>query len=237
MWTKQQAKKFHVPNYSKEYVRKPVILQAIGDIKKKKIIELGCGSGYWMRIFAKKGALCTGIELNKNQIALAIQEEKKQPLGIEYFQKNAVNLSGVKSDSFDIVFIEYVLLEIPKKTVLAKIFKESFRVLKKGGFIFISDMHPFHPLFDKRTILPKNFHYYQSGSKIKVPATGINGKKITFTDYHWTLEDMISSLSDTGFMIKSIREPRPNKRTLKKYPYLEHRAKYTPDIMIIARKV
>lgn len=238
MWTKKQSTMFKTPNYSKEYIRKPYILNNIGNLKGKKILEIGCGSGYWTRLFAKRGAICTGIELEETQIKIAVDEEKTRPLGIKYYKLNAKNLNKFPKDSFDIVFLEYVLLEIPSISDLKKIFKEAYKVLKKGGKIFISEMHPFDPITDPKGFkLSKNFNYFSSGGKIKPKALQLDGKFIYFTDYHWTLEDYSNCLTAEGFLISGLREPRPSEKLVKKIPYLKYRRNIVKDLIIEAKKI
>jgi ubiquinone/menaquinone biosynthesis C-methylase UbiE len=236
MWTKKQSKKFQTPNYSKEYFRKPTILKLLGNIKNKKIIEFGCGSGYWTRVLTKRGATCTGVDSSKEQIEKAIENEKENPLGINYVLGDITNLKEIKSNQFDYVFIEFVLLEIPKRELLVKLFNEAFRVLKKDGKLFISDMHPFDPFYDKRYELPEGFNYYSSGGKFFATAKQTDGTKIRFADYHWTFEDYCGAITETGFLISELKEPRPSKSLIKKIPYFAYREFLPKDIIIQAKK-
>lgn len=238
MWTKKQSSMFKTPNYSKEFIRKPYILKSIGKLKNKNLLEIGCGSGYWTRLFAKKGALCAGIESEEAQINIAIKEEKINPLGIKYYKLNAKNLMVLPANHFDIIFLEYVLLEIPTRLDLKKIFKEAYRVLKKGGKIFISEMHPFDPITDPKGFkLQKDFNYYSSGEIIKPVALQLDGKLIYFTDYHWTLQDYAECLNSAGFLISALKEPRPSEILVKKIPYLKYRRNIVKDLIIEAKKV
>lgn len=237
MWVKKQSEKFKTPNYSKEYFRKPTILKLLGDVKGKKLLEIGCGSGYWTRLFSKRGAICSGIELENNQLKIAIEEEKRKPLGIKYHLGNASKISMIKSNSQDIVFIEFVLLEIKSKSVLKKIFKECFRVLKKNGLLFISDMHPFDPFYDKRYELPEGFNYYSNGGKFFAIAKQTDGTKIRFADYHWTFEDYCDTITEAGFLISKLKEPRPSKSLIKKIPYFAYREFLPKTLMIKAKKI
>lgn len=97
MWTKKQSEKFETPNYSKEYFRRPIILKNLDNIKGKKIIEFGCGSGYWTRLLSGKGAKCVGVDNSKEQIERAIEEEKRKPRGIKYLKKRCVQSEGHKA--------------------------------------------------------------------------------------------------------------------------------------------
>ncbi len=236
MWIKKQSDKFKIPNYSKEYFRKPTILKLLGNVKGKKLLEVGCGSGYWTRLFAKKGAICSGIELNKNQLRIAVEEEKYKNLGIKYYLGNASNISMIESNSQDVVFIEFLLLEIKMKSLLKKTFAECFRVLRKNGLLFISDMHPFDPFFDKRYKLPDRFNYYSSGDQFVAMATQTDGTKIRFTDHHWTFEDYFNTLTSSGFIVFELREPRPSKSLIKRMPYFAYREFLPKTLMIKAKK-
>jgi ubiquinone/menaquinone biosynthesis C-methylase UbiE len=234
MYTKEFSQKFQTPDWSKEKIRKPAIVKLLGDIKGKKILEIGCGTGYWTRFFAKKGANCTGIDSNKNQLNLA---KEKNTQKIKYLEMNATNLKELKPNSFDIVFLEYVLLEIPTLAKIKKIFAEINRSLKKNGILLISDMHPFDPFIHKdRFEYPKEFNYYSSGETFKAKALQINNKWIKYSDYHWTIQDYSEAFSQTGFVISNIKEPQPSKETIKKIPYLKYRNKFPRDIMILAKK-
>lgn len=235
-WTKKQTEKFRIPNYSKEYFRKLIILKLLGNINNKKIAEFGCGNGYWTRIFATRGADCMGIDSSKQQINAAKEEERKYPLGINYLLKDVTNLSGIKSNSFDIIFIDYVLLEIPKKEELTKVFKEAHRILKNKGILLVSEKHPFDPIVQKGWILPKGFNYFTSGAKIKVSAKQVNGSRIWFTDYHWTLEDYFTAIINAGFKINLVNEPKASKEIIKRYPILKLRENFPKDIIIMAEK-
>jgi len=236
MWTKKHSKKFKTPNYSKEYFRKPIILKMLGNVRGKHVLELGCGSGYWTRILAHKGAKCVGVDLSREQLDIAKKEEREKPLGIKYLLRDVSNLRGINSGKFDIIFIEFVLLEIPKLNILKNIFRESYRVLKKGGIIFISDMHPFDPIVHDRFKLPKGFNYFKSGEKMIAYAKQLDGTMIKFFDYHWTLEDYFSSIIDAGFCIEKFKEPRPSNAVVKKVPYLKYRQSLPKDFILVGRK-
>ena len=52
------------------------------------------------------------------------------------------NLKTIESDSFDVAFLNYVIVEISDKEIIKQIFNEAYRVLKKGGILIIGQVHP-----------------------------------------------------------------------------------------------
>ena len=45
----------------------PVIFKILGDIRDKRILEIGCGNGYFARLLAKKRAKIMAIYLSKER--------------------------------------------------------------------------------------------------------------------------------------------------------------------------
>lgn len=227
-WTKKQTASALVPNYSKLYVIRLALLKLIPTVRGKKILELGCGNGFWLRLLSKKGAICTGIDKSKNQIEAARKENKK----INYYIMDAQHLT-FRANTFDIVFLEKVLLEIPKLNIIKKIIKEAYRVTKKGGTILVSDLHPIAPQCNLQNVRPsKGYYYFKSGAPIQIVSKRIDGKETNYTDYHWTFEDLMSAITNVGFKVVALKEPKPSKTIIKKYPYLYYR-KNDPLSLII----
>lgn len=229
-WTEEQVKSARTPNYSKLYVIKPAILEILGNIKSKKILEIGCGSGFWLKILSKKGAKCTGIDKEKNQIKAAKKDNKEK---IKYYLGNAANLTKIINDKFDIVLIEKVFLEVPSLRKIKKILKEAYKITKKSGFVLIDDLHPMVPHLNLPNFkTEKNYNYFRSGAKIKGISKRVDGGETVYVDYHWTLENLCNAITETGFKIVKIKEPNPSKEIVKKYPYLKYR-KDKPSALII----
>ena len=64
----------YAPGYARESE-----LNLLGDVKGKRVIELGCGGGENSIILAKKGAICTGVDISSEQLKYAknlIKEHK-----------------------------------------------------------------------------------------------------------------------------------------------------------------
>ncbi|MDI6721009.1 MAG: class I SAM-dependent methyltransferase [Candidatus Aenigmarchaeota archaeon] len=205
-WTEDFAKEYEVPLIEKEYIIKPAVLKVMSSVKGKKIADLGCGSGYFSRILAKKGARVFGIDKNENQLKIASQMDMKN---IRYMKRDITN-TRLKPNYFDIVLINFVLVEISSPKTVSKIIKEAHRILKKNGMMVIGEVHPHcvegRSKIDEMYIIDGN--YFDNGAKMKGTATRIDGKKITFCPvYHYTLEFYVNAIAENGFTIKKLLEP------------------------------
>lgn len=79
-WSTEQVKSAKTPNYSKLYVITPALMNLLGKVKGKKIVEMGCGDGYWLKLLTKKGARCTGFDLSENQIKSAQEDDPQNKI-------------------------------------------------------------------------------------------------------------------------------------------------------------
>ena len=236
-WTKDQVKSAQVVNFGKKYIWKPTLLKLIGEVQHKKLLELGSGNGHWLELFSTQGALCTGVELAKNQIQLA--REKNTDHSITYIEGDITKLDKLplKSNSYDIILLEHVILEIESTNKLKKIFNGAYNLLKTGGILVVSDLHPFAPaLRPKNMKIDTSFTYFSSGKTIEIISKRIDGQEILYKDYHWTLEDICDSITQSGLKLISIIEPKPTPALAKKYPELAYRLETPMGIMFKAVK-
>jgi ubiquinone/menaquinone biosynthesis C-methylase UbiE len=104
----------------------------------KKILEIGCGQGNWLREFIKWGASpgnMTGIDLLPDRVCKA---RGLCPQGIEIQCGNAAKLP-FHDNSFDILLQFTVFSSILDSKIKEVAAYEMIRVLKKGGIILWYD--------------------------------------------------------------------------------------------------
>ncbi len=103
-------------------------------VKNGKVIEIGCGSGYGSKLishyFSPKEIY--GIDIDEKMIELA---KKNKPLHATFSVGDVTNLL-FKDNSIDGVFDFVILHHISN---WKKAIDEIYRVLKKGGQVFIED--------------------------------------------------------------------------------------------------
>lgn len=237
-WTKEQVASAGKPNYGKVFVTAPNLLEMLGDVQGKRVLEMGCGNGFWLRLLARSGADCTGIDLAENQIEAARQWEDPTTDSIEYRLGDASQQTDLHGQ-YDVVFFEHVLLEIPERTALERAVKNAADALKPGGRLVISDMHPFAPSSRPDSMrVPDDFTYFSSGAPFEIKATSLDGGSTYYKDCHWTLGDITRAITKAGLAIIEIREPLPSDEDIAQYPdHLAYRLKHPMAIMFATRKI
>jgi len=234
-WSTEQVKSAKKPNYSKLYVVTPALMDLLGNVNGKEILEMGCGDGYWLKILTEKGAKCTGFDLSENQIKSAKENDSQNK--IKYFVADASKKIELNDNSFDVIFLEHVLLEISDLSKIKKIFKEVSRLLRNDGFLIVSDLHPLAPETNFPNIeVDEGYTYFKSGFSIKIVSTKPDGTVTKYTDFHWTFQDLISSMTENGLKVVKVLEPTPDEKTVGKYPYLQYRKDKPLALMIKAQK-
>lgn len=103
-------------------------IEAMTGGKRGRLLDVGCGHGYFMKLAAEKGWKPEGVEISESGRKFA--EEK---LGFKVFGKPLAEL-GLPAGTYDAVTLWGVLDVLPDP--LAEL-KEIYRVLKPGGALFL----------------------------------------------------------------------------------------------------
>jgi ubiquinone/menaquinone biosynthesis C-methylase UbiE len=110
----------------------------------KKILEVGCGSGYWLREFIKWGARpenITGIDLLDNRI---VEARQLCPAAVMIQCGSAARLA-LPDAILDLIIQSTVFTSILDSDMKQQIASEMLRVLKSDGLIVWYDYHVNNP--------------------------------------------------------------------------------------------
>ncbi len=219
------------------YINYPALLKTVGNIKNKKLLDLGCGSGYLSHVLSKKGANVSAVDNSQTWIKIC-KAQNIESKRLKFSLSDGSNLAIFKNEIFDIIIANMVFLNISSKLKLKKIFKEASRVIKKGGTFIFSDCHPLVKVcFKANTRIGgplANFSYFNEGSKHKLLCLLSDYSKIEFIDSHWSIRFYSELLKKNGFVIEEIHEPKPFKmdprKKLRNYKFPEY-------IIFVCKKV
>lgn len=188
----------------------PNMLKLMGDVKGKRILDLGCGEGGYSRELAKRGAELVSVDCSAKAIEYAINLANQAGLDIEHYVRNSNDLFDIASEQFDIVLCSMMLMDCED---FDGTLREVSRVLKPNGRLFASVLHP---CFDGN---------HQSG--IGRQGTGINRQVVVMNYFepreweaplwkgtipviwrHRTMEDYVKAFIKAGLTIVDLNEPR-----------------------------
>jgi ubiquinone/menaquinone biosynthesis C-methylase UbiE len=183
----------------------PAIIKEIDDIRGKKVIDIGCGNGSFTSALAKLGTeRVIGIDISEKWISYC--KDTFSIKNLEFYLADASNLERFESASLDVAFLNFVLLHVPKKEKIEKIFSEVYRVLKIGGDFIISEIHPLALAVDSPIRTTANF-LYKDGSRYQTRVKLIDDTWIEFTNIFWSPETLFDLLREAGFDIQKMFIP------------------------------
>ncbi len=177
-------------------------LKLIGNVRGKKVLELGCGGAQCSIEFAKKGASVTAVDLSDAQLKFAKKLAGKHKVNIDFHQGSFQSVPFVKSKSQDIVFSAFAFQYSPD---LNKCFKKVNRVLKKKGLFVFSLDHPMYRIADYKTLRLVQ-SYFKTGKKIE------KWGNEDFVIYDHTFSELYNPLAKSGFFVEQIIEPDSRKK-------------------------
>lgn len=128
------------------------IIQWMGDIKGKTVLDLGCGAGEAAVYFAIKGAKVTAADISFGMLKKANELAKQHKTSIEVRVCSATDLSTFANESFDIIYAANLLHHVDIKQCLLEIHKK----LKPNGTAYFWDPVLYNPAIQLYRFLASN---------------------------------------------------------------------------------
>ena len=206
----------------------PAILNLLGDLSGKSLIDIGCGPGAYSVEFAKRGADVFGVDFSQNMLDKA--RDNAETANVELtLQKADAHSLPYTGESFDVAVLIFMILN-------TKIVEEAARVLKPSGLLLFSDTHPTLEAkgqWESNNIgAPRIIEDYFSHDKRKWRIKHGPGQTITLKYYTHTIEQCVNMIADAGFRILRIVEPKPGKDVKKSDPMHYDRCSRMPYFII-----
>jgi SAM-dependent methyltransferase len=117
------------------------------------ILDAGCGSGHKSKYFVDKGFDVTAIDFSEEMVNIT----KSQVPQVEAFIRDITKPLDLNK-TFDAVFLQAVLLHIPKAQVL-EVLKNVTSVLKSGGYFYVAVKENRPGESDERVVKEEDYGY------------------------------------------------------------------------------
>lgn len=224
----QHRQRADTPNDTME---KPVIMDLIGSITDKRILDLGCGDGAIGRELLLQGAVSyTGIEGSHKMAAVATQTLADTSAHIIV---QTIENWTYPHAAFDLVISRLALHYIAD---LAPICTNVFHALAPAGLFVFSVEHPVITSCYcgwKSGTLRQDWlvdNYFTTGLRV---TNWLGG---TVQKYHRTIEDYFHLLQEAGFIIQDLREACPQREHFHDVQTYERRKRIPLFLLLCARK-
>lgn len=109
------------------------LLEMMREVKGKRVLDLGCGTGRTTASLVKLGAEVCGVDISKEMIAVA----SKKCRGAEFVVGDSEKLP-FEDASFDLVVATFLIVHLK---YLQRTFDEVYRVLKPGGTFIVTNVN------------------------------------------------------------------------------------------------
>ncbi len=226
-------------SHSKEYIEKPAVYEAIGDIRDQDILVLGCGSGVECNELIEKGARQVhGIDSAKGLIDIAQKEYTRCTFSCE-----DIRTCTVQKDSFDMCIASLVMHYIPE---WQETFSRVWQSLRPGGIFVMSLNHPVK--FGADIVRGAEYSAllgYEKGkagvriygdylNKRKIHDVWLGGLEVEF--YHQSISEILKEVLQSEFTLVSMSEPKPIVRAQREDPEFYEIHSKIPQFLILKLK-
>ncbi len=160
-----------------------------------RTLDVGCGEGRLGRILAKAGHRLSGIDSSPTLAAATEQSGAYE----EIVCGDAAALPW-PANHFDLAIAFMSLQDMPRP---ATVIREVARVLEPSGLLLVAIVHP---LNRSDAALAEYFNRRRF-----VDVVERRGREMTFVGIDRPLESYTLALSEAGFVIERLREPRPTR--------------------------
>ena len=212
-------------------LEKPVLMQMVGTVTGKRILDLGCGDAAIGREFLQLGAAqYVGVEGSHKMAALATQTLATTSGQI---MTQAIEQWRALPAAFDLVLSRLAFHYVGD---LAPVFANVFRALTTGGEFVFSVEHPVITSCDRgwpAGTLRQDWvvdDYFSTGLRV---TNWLGG---TVQKYHRTIEDYFYLLQAAGFRVEHLREAHPQREHFHDQQTYERRKRIPLFLIFAARK-
>ena len=190
---KKQAWRDHVETYS--------FMNHIGDITGKKVLDVACGEGHFTRLLRRAGAArVVGLDISERMIALAREQEAREPLGIDYIVADARSI--VDQEDYDIVVSAWLLVYAQDRAALASMCQGLACRVKPGGrFVTVTTnpgVYSFRPDYRKYGFEVELADAVFEGAPIDI-TVNLADSSLEVRNYYLPIEAYASAFRAAGF--------------------------------------
>jgi 2-polyprenyl-3-methyl-5-hydroxy-6-metoxy-1,4-benzoquinol methylase len=177
---------------SRVQVTDAAVMEAILDLRARRVLDLGCGEGWLVRALSATGVEVVGVDASASLLARA-REGGGGAFHLCSYAQMAANLERAGT-GYDVIVCNFSLLQEELSPLLMSL----RQCLRAGGALVIQTTHP----WSSRGEAP-----YKNGWRMETFAPFGDGFREPMPWYFRTLQAWIELLIASGYRIVTVREP------------------------------
>ena len=165
------------------------------------MLDVACGEGHFTRLLRRAGAArVVGLDISERMIALAREQEAREPLGIDYIVADARSI--VDQEDYDIVVSAWLLVYAQDRAALASMCQGLACRVKPGGrFVTVTTnpgVYSFRPDYRKYGFEVELADAVFEGAPIDI-TVNLADSSLEVRNYYLPIEAYASAFRAAGF--------------------------------------
>jgi len=184
-------------------------LRLCGDMRNKRVLDLGCGRGENAVTFAKQGAHVIAVDHDGDALADGRALADHHEVRVEWHHSDVADLAFLRADSIDLTLAAGLLTEVDD---VDRLLRQVHRVLRAGSAFVFSYEHPMAMSVSRDDVAPGGLplgrlevrrSYFEPGP-IHVTRDGEEQ-----TLFPRTTSSVFAALHRAGYRVDALLEPEP----------------------------
>ncbi len=177
---------------------KSVIEERFRRLNGERVLDLGCGYGWYTDFFTRNGADAVGVDGSEKMIAIAQERYPNLDFTLANIEKSLPFADGC----FDIVFSNQVLMDIENTE---RVISECVRVLKENGVFYFGIVHPC--FYDCKWLKDEKGYRYAKAMERYISSYRLTNEFWGTAHFHRPMSFYLNSAAKHGLTLKEVCEP------------------------------
>ncbi|QDQ25947.1 class I SAM-dependent methyltransferase [Chitinimonas arctica] len=199
------------------HYERPAVISLLPSLPGAKVLDAGCGSGWYAEYLLAQGASVTALDLNAEFVALTRVRVGGRATVLQASLTSPLDFAA--DGEFDLVVCPLVMHYLKD---WQPVFREFHRVLKPNGVLVFSTHHPF-----------MDWKLFNTGNYFAIELLEDEWDIGKMAYYRRSLNDMSAALEGGGFTIERLLEPRPTEQFREIHPEGYERLSTNPWFLVI----
>lgn len=197
------------PAYEEEVT--PLVIDLVGDLQDRLVLDVGCGDGRLMSVFRSRGTrMVVGVDIERPLLASA---SRWGPV----VRALLPNLGFLAPSLFDVIVVCLVLEHVEEDGVF---FDEVARLIRPGGVLVVVMNHPFFTAPGSAPIEDDDEVLWRAGEYLSPGYTDEPAGTETVRFHHRPFADLLTHASHAGWDLDLLVERGPGSAQIDRHPPL-----------------